>query len=94
MSESTPSLLELILADLKQVGDLLSAIDHAQGNTIALWQEISVVNHHVRRLVSQLDEDTLVRLPGLAAFAFSDAQIFGCWSTCADEIEALLSPNA
>lgn len=94
MSLNNPSLLEHILADLKQVGDLLSAIDHAQGDDMALWQEISVINHRIRRLVNQMDEDTLIRLPGLAAFTLSDAQVFSCWSTCADQIEALLSPDA
>lgn len=93
MAESTNTLLEQILVDLNHVGDLLSAIDHAQGDDIAHWQEISVINHRVRRLVNQLDQDGLTQLPALAVFAFSDAQIISCWGNCADEIETLLSPG-
>lgn len=93
MSETTHTFLEQILADLNQVGGLLYAINRSQGDQISHWQEISVINHRVRRLVNRLEEDTLIRLPALAAFAFSDAQIFACWGSCADEIEVLLSPG-
>ena len=94
MSAATNILLTDILAYLHQVGSLLDDVDRKNGEAISLWQQISQLDHRLRRLTYQLDEDTFSQLPSLAVFALSSTQIISCWGNCADEVEALLEADA
>ena len=94
MSAAANILLTDILTDLHQVGNLLDAIDRSNGNSSSLWQEISQLDHRLRRQANQLDEDIFSQLPSLAVFALSNTQIITCWGNCADEVEALLEADA
>lgn len=93
MSETTHTQLAHILKELHQVGSCLDAIDRGYGDQITHWQEISAINHRIRRIANSLNENTLMQLPSLAAFILSDAQIFTCWANCAAELEALQKPH-
>jgi hypothetical protein len=94
MSNAPNTILTEILTNLNQVGGLLYAIDRQEGDTITHWQQISQLDHRLRRLAKQLDEDTLSQLPSLAVFSLSSNQILSCWGICAEEIETLLGDNA
>lgn len=93
MSNAANTILTEILSNLNQVGGLLYAIDRQEGDSIAHWQQISQLDHRLRRLAKQLDEDTLSHLPSLAVFSLSSNQILTCWGICAEEIQLLIGEN-
>lgn len=86
MNTAPNTVLSKILANLNQVGGLLYAIDRQEGDSIAHWQQISLLDHRLRRLAKQLDEDTLSKLPSLTVYSLLSNQIFSCWGNCAEEI--------
>lgn len=93
MNNAANTILNEILANLNQVGGLLYAIDRQEGETISHWQQISQLEHRLRRLTNQLDAGTLSQLPSLAVFSLSNNQIFSCWGNCAAEVEAVLEAD-
>jgi len=83
--------LEIIYQTLAKVADLQYAIDVGEGDQMAHWQEIGVIDHRLRRLVNTLPDEVFTQAPSLALFALSSRPIQGCWSSCRDEVGAVLA---
>ncbi len=93
MNTAANTILTEILANLNRVGGLLYAIDRHEGDTVSHWQQISQLDHRLRRLTNQLDAGTLSQLPSLAVFSLSNNQIFSCWGNCVEEVKTLLETD-
>jgi hypothetical protein len=83
--------LETIYQALAEVADLQFAIDAGVGDEMAHWQEIGVIDHRLRRLVNTLPDEVFIQAPSLALFALSSQPIQSCWSSCRDEVGAVLA---
>ena len=91
MEAEAQVLLTQIRANLQEVGDRLSAIDHNLGSTSEHWKAITAIGNRVREAALELPDDLLAQYPQLTDFTRSTRGLEGCWSFCVDEIEALIS---
>jgi hypothetical protein len=85
--------LEEIHTALAEVGSLMTAIDHGEGDQVYHWQMIGLLDHRLRRLTRTLPDDLFCQMPNLAVFALSTDTISSSWRKCQDEVRVFLESS-
>ena len=90
METSPQARLAQIHKKLQEVGDRLSAIDFGAGNPLDHWKAIGEISTVVREAALGLPPELLAQCHRLTDFAQSNRGLEGYWSSCMDEVKALL----